>query len=507
VPTAPHGPATYLNATRRAHELSALADGEQLDLLVIGGGVTGAGVALDAQTRGLKTALLERRDLATGTSRWSSKLAHGGLRYLAQGHPGIAWESARERHWLATHIAPHLIRALPQLSPRSALIETGIRLGDGMRALAGTSRHRLPRTRRISAEEAQRLAPALAPGHGPAILHWDGQLEDDARLVIAIARTAAAHGAKVITYAEVDAITANGATARDGLTGQSFEVKARHVINATGVWAGRLVEGIALKPSRGSHVLVDAGRLGNPQASVNIPIPGHFGRFVFAIPRLDGLVMIGLTDDPYTSDELPDAPRPTENDIRFLLETVSTALAAPLTEADVVGSFAGLRPLLDSGEQQTSDLSRRHAVIVDSATNAVTVVGGKLTTYRRMAQDAVDTIAARPDISAGPCITQRQPLVGAGELPADAPPRLIRRFGSEAAELARGDIDPIAPGLPALHVELRVAVEREGALTADDILDVRTRLGLVPKWRAQAAAAAEEAVYAMSSSRPTISSA
>jgi glycerol-3-phosphate dehydrogenase len=124
-----------------------------------------------------------------------------------------------------------------------------------------------------------------------------------------------------------------------------------------------------------------------------------------------------------------------------------------------------------------------------------------------MAQDAVDTIAARPDISAGPCITQRQPLVGAGELPADAPPRLIRRFGSEAAELARGDIDPIAPGLPALHVELRVAVEREGALTADDILDVRTRLGLVPKWRAQAAAAAEEAVYAMSSSRPTISSA
>jgi glycerol-3-phosphate dehydrogenase len=504
---APSGPPTYLNAARRERELAALADGEQLDVLVIGGGVTGVGVALDAQTRGLKTALLERRDLATGTSRWSSKLAHGGLRYLAQGHPGIAWESARERHWLATHIAPYLIRALPQLSPRSALIETGIRLGDGMRALAGTSRRRLPRTRRISAEEALRLAPALAPGHGPAILHWDGQLEDDARLVIAIARTAAAHGTKVITYAEVDAITASGATAHDGLSGQSFEVKARHVINATGVWAGRLVDGIALKPSRGSHVLVDAGRLGDPRASVNIPIPGHFGRFVFAIPRPDGLVMIGLTDDPYTADELPDAPRPTDEDIRFLLKTASTAFATPLTEADVMGSFAGLRPLLDTGEQQTSDISRHHAVITDPSTNAVTIVGGKLTTYRRMAQDAVDAIGARANVEAGPCVTQRLPLVGVGELPAGAPPRLVRRFGSEAAELARGDTGPIAPGLPALHVELRAAVEREGALTAGDILDVRTRLGLVPAWRAQAAAAAEEAVYAISSSRPTISSA
>jgi glycerol-3-phosphate dehydrogenase len=498
---APSGPRTYLNAARREHELAELADGEQLDVLVIGGGVTGAGVALDAQTRGLKTALLERRDLATGTSRWSSKLAHGGLRYLAQGHPGIAWESARERHWLATQIAPHLIRALPQVSPRSPLIETGIRLGDAMRALAGTNRQLLPYTRRISAEEARRWAPALAPGQGPAILHWDGQLEDDARLVIAIARTAAAHGAKVITYAEVDAITASGATAHDALTGQSLEVKAHRVINATGVWAGRLVDGIALKPSRGSHVLVDAARLGSPRASVNVPIPDQFGRFVFAIPRPDGLVMIGLTDDLHTGEELPDAPQPTEADIRVLLETASTAFATPLTEADVVGSFAGLRPLLDSGERQTADISRRHAVIVDKSTNAVTIVGGKLTTYRRMAQDAVDAITDRP------CVTQRLPLVGAGELPAGVPSRLARRFGTEAAELASGDTNPIAPGLPALQVELQAAVEREGALTADDVLDVRTRLGLVPAWRTLAAAAAEEAVYAISSSRPTISSA
>jgi glycerol-3-phosphate dehydrogenase len=500
----PHGPPTYLNAARRERELNALSEGETVDVLVIGGGVTGAGVALDAQTRGLTTALLERRDLATGTSRWSSKLAHGGLRYLAQGHPSVAWESARERHHLATYIAPHLIRALPQLSPPSPLIETGVRLGDAMRALAGTSRKRLPCARRISAEEARRWAPALAPEHGQAILHWDGQLEDDARLVIAIARTAAGHGAKILTYTEVDAITATGVSAHDALTGRTFEVRARRVINATGVWAGRLVGGIRLKPSRGSHVLIDAGRLGDPRASVNIPIPGHFGRFVFAIPRPDGLVMIGLTDDPHESDDLPDAPQPTHDDIRFLLETASTAFGTtPLTEQDVVGSFSGLRPLLASADQEnpTSDISRAHQVIADPDTNAVTIVGGKLTTYRRMAQDAVDAITDRR------CVTERLPLVGAGEKPTGAPPRLIRRFGSEAAELARGDTDPIAPGVPALNVELQAAVEREGAMTAADVLDIRTRLGLVPAWREQALAAAEEAVYAISSSRPTISSA
>ncbi|HTX45754.1 MAG TPA: glycerol-3-phosphate dehydrogenase/oxidase [Solirubrobacteraceae bacterium] len=499
---APTGPSTYLNAARRAKELSELADGETVDVLVIGGGVTGAGVALDAQSRGLKTALLERRDLATGTSRWSSKLAHGGLRYLAQGHPGVAWESARERHWLATQIAPHLIRALPQLSPPNGLVETGIRLGDGMRALAGTSRRRLPCTRRISAEEAQRWAPALASEHNRgAILHWDGQLEDDARLVIAIARTAAAYGARILTYSEVEQITDTGVSAKDVLTGDEFTVKARHVINATGVWAGRLVNGVRLAPSRGSHVLIDASRLGDPRASVNIPIPGHFGRFVFAIPRPDGLVLIGLTDDPYTGDELPDAPQPTSEDIRFLLEMTSTAFSTPLTEQDIVGSFAGLRPLLDTGEQQTSDISRSHAVITDPDTNAVTIVGGKLTTYRQMAQDAVDAISDRD------CITQRLPLVGAGERGASAPARLIRRFGSEADEISEGDTEPIAPALPALKAELTSAVEREGALTAADILDVHTRLGLVTAWREQALAAAEEAVYAISSSRPTISSA
>ncbi|HEV3055666.1 MAG TPA: glycerol-3-phosphate dehydrogenase/oxidase [Solirubrobacteraceae bacterium] len=492
----PEGPTTYLNAARRRAELDAIADGERLDLLVIGGGVTGAGVALDAATRGLKVALLERRQLATGTSRWSSKLAHGGLRYLAQGNPGVAWESARERQLLATYIAPHLIRALPQLTPASALFETGIRLGDGMRALAGTSRERLPCARRISSEEAQRWAPATNPA--PAILHWDGQLEDDARLVIAIARTAAAHGAQIITYAEVDRLTDTGGDATDVVTGNAFSINASHVINATGVWADRLVGNVKLRPSRGAHILVDAARLGDPRASINIPIPGHFGRFVFAIPRTDGLVMIGLTDDPHEGTAIPDAPQPTERDIDFLLETSSTAFPMPLTRDDVVGSFAGLRPLLDTGERQTADISREHTVTKDPETNAVTIVGGKLTTYRRMAQDAVDAVSDLP------CRTQRLPLVGAaapGTQPRRAaegvPARLRRRYGAEAEEIAalaarRPELlEPIAPGLPALAVEVVVAVEREGALTSADVLDVHTRLGLVPTWRAAALHAAE----------------
>jgi glycerol-3-phosphate dehydrogenase len=502
---APHGPATFLTGARRARELEQLVDGEAVDLVVVGGGVTGAGVALDAATRGLSVALLERRDLATGTSRWSSKLAHGGLRYLAKGQFGVAWESARERHRLAGAIAPHLIRALPQLTPvfgrmpppLALGLESGIRIGDAMRAISGTSRRRLPPMRRIGAAEAMLWAPALSPTRlRGAILHWDGQLEDDARLVVALARTAAAHGARVVTYAEVERIEPDRVTARDAIGDQRFEVRARHVINATGVWADQLVEGIRLRPSKGSHLLVDARRLGGPGASVNVAVPGHFGRFVFAVPRADGLVMIGLTDDPYAGP-IPDAPVVTREDEEFLLATASRAFSVPLTVDDVVGRYAGLRPLLDTGHSEpasdTSDISRAHAVIEDPSSRAVTVVGGKLTTYRQMAQDAVDVIAARPGVEVGACRTAALPLVGAQQRPARAdariPPRLVRRFGAEApaiAALADGRpelLEPLAPGLPALGVEVLAAVEREGALTIGDVLDVRTRLGLVPAWR------------------------
>ncbi len=507
---APQGPASHLNAERRRRDLDALAGGLEVDLLVIGGGVTGTGVALDAVTRGLSVALLERRDLAHGTSRWSSKLVHGGLRYLARGQFNVAWESARERSALAGLIAPHLIRALPQLIPvrggsgRTGLMEAGIRAGDAMRALSGTSRRRLPAMRRIGAAEAHLWAPSLSEaGLRGAILSWDAQLEDDARLVVALARTAAAHGARVITYCEVAEVCDGGARVHDVCSGDRFDVTASHVVNATGVWAGGLAPQVALQPSRGSHLLVPAARLGRPRAMLNVPHPTHLGRFVFAIPRPDGLVMLGLTDEPIEPGEIPDAPAVPAEDEAFLLRSLSAALDVDLSSADVVGRFAGLRPLLAGQAGSTADLSRRHAVFEDPDGGLITVVGGKLTTYRRMAETAVDRVAARHSAPLLPCRTRSIQLVGApAPGRADAghgePAGLWRRFGTEAEELLAVAVhrpelrQPVIPGTDVLALEWLAAVEREGALTLDDVLDRRCRLGLVPAWRAEAAEAAAD---------------
>lgn len=468
-----------LDRARRARDLEALAGGLELDVLVVGGGVTGAGVALDAASRGLRVALLERRDLANGTSRWSSKLAHGGLRYLTRGQIGVAWESARERAILMDRTAPHLVRPLPMMLPLTAdvrphagvALETGIRLGDRLRFAARTSRHRLPPTRRISAEEARRWAPELrAGGLRGALLHWDGQLEDDARLVVALARTAAAHGARVVTYCSV---SDDGAKARDELTGSEFDVHARHVVWATGVWTPT----VDLVPSRGSHLLVRAERLGDPRAAVSVGVPGSFGRFVFAVPRPDGLVLVGLTDEPHAGS-IPDAPEVSPGEETFLLETLSRALDVPLGPADVVGRFAGLRPLLAGADpaRPSADLSRRHAVIRDG--DQVTVVGGKLTTYRRMAQEAVDLLSDRP------CRTHRLALVGAGAVPGGVPARLARRYGAEAGRVAGLGTEAVVPGVPLLRGEVRFAAHAEGALCADDVVHRRSRAGLVDEWSA-----------------------
>jgi glycerol-3-phosphate dehydrogenase len=354
-----------LNAVRRSRELAALANGEAVDVLVVGGGITGTWTALDAASRGLSVALVERGDLAQGTSRWSSKLAHGGLRYLAHGEVGLAWESARERAVLMDVSAPHMIRALPMLIPLGAQVsraaglklEAGLRFGDRLRAAAGTSRRRLPPARRISAEEALRLAPALDPsGLRGGLLHWDGQLEDDARLVVAVARTAAAHGARILTYTRVTALGAEGATVHDARGDATFELRARHVVNATGVWAGELSGGVALRPSKGSHLLVRSDALRQPRVAVNAPLPGSGGsRFVFAVPWPHGLVMIGITDESFEG-LIPDEPTVTPEEERFLLEGASGVLQQPLSAADVVGRYAGLRPLLASGDEATADL-------------------------------------------------------------------------------------------------------------------------------------------------------
>ncbi|MGH7723216.1 MAG: glycerol-3-phosphate dehydrogenase/oxidase [Candidatus Dormibacteria bacterium] len=489
-----------LNARQRSTDLERIATRE-LDVLVIGGGITGVGVALDAASRGLRTALVERRDLANGTSRWSSKLVHGGLRYLRHGQVGVAWESARERHILMTTTAPHLVRAMPfvaalndTLPPLGGLLtEAGVRAGDLLRLASGTRRHRLPAPRRISAIEARRLIPALRPDDlRGGVLFWDGQLEDDAHLVITVARTAAAHGAAVITHCTAVAVDRGQVAVRDELSGATVEVRARTVVNAAGVWAGTVDPTVRLRPSRGAHLVLDSTDLGDPRAALIVPVVGESARWVGATPTGDGRVIVGVTDDAY-SGPLDDEPTVSAAEEGFLLGTLSRALRRPLTSRDVLGRYAGFRPLLDTGAASTADLSRRHAIIESADGHLLTLVGGKLTTYRRMAEDAVDRIVRRH--GGGPSRTGRLPLIGASPAIQDGstlPVRLLRRFGAETqavAALSDGDpslLLPLFPGTPVLGVELLFGVQHEGAMDMDDLLDRRVRLGLVPAERRRA---------------------
>src|SRR4051794_950722 len=412
-----------LTAARRLADLEALRDArEPLDVLVVGGGVTGAGVALDAAARGLRVALVERRDFAWGTSRWSSKLVHGGLRYLAQGAVGIAMESARERHVLLTRTAPHLVRPIVQALPLTPALgsraerETrmGLMLGDGLRRAAGTSPRELPRVRRVDSDALLRLAPGVArAGLRGGLVSWDAQLEDDARLVVGLARTAAAHGARVVTRCGALQLAGDGARLRDELTGEAFDVRARAVVNATGVWAGELVGDLRLRPSLGTHLVVSLDRLGGLAGQLSVIVPGERNRWVFALAQRSGLAYVGLTDEA-APGPIPDVPVAPESDIMFLLQTLSATLQTPLTRDDVLGTYAGLRPLVEGDGEKTADLSRRHAVIRGDG-GLVSVVGGKLTTYRRMAEDAVDAAVQAGGLGAkaGPCRTRDVPLVGA----------------------------------------------------------------------------------------------
>lgn len=494
---------TSLNARRRATDLDTVAGGEQVDLLVVGAGVTGTGAALDAASRGLSVCLIDAHDLAFGTSRWSSKLVHGGLRYLASGDVGLAYESAAERGILMTTVAPHLTRALPQLVPLHRKVsgrDAGIALaglvaGDLLRRAATTSSKLLPAPRRISVAEALALAPGLRrQGLRGGLLSFDGQLTDDARLVVALARTAAGFGAKVLTRVRATALHGNGADVRDELTQVDFQIRARAVLNATGVWAGELVDSVRLRPSRGTHLVLDAGPLGVRDTALTVPIPGATNRFVLLLPQDDGRLYLGLTDEPVTGP-VPDVPEVPESDVDFLLSVAGSVLDRPPTRADVLGAFAGLRPLVARpGSTRSADLSRHHAVLT-SPDGIVTVVGGKLTTYRRMAEEAVDAVLATRGLQAGPSRTRRTPLVGAADRRAlsavDAPLRLVSRYGMEAGRLvALGELDPdLAAEVGALGVtaaEVVWAVRHEGALTVDDVLDRRTRIGLVPADRAAA---------------------
>lgn len=498
-----------LNAGRRTRELAEAADGRVVDLLVIGLGATGAGVALDAATRGLNVVAIDAHDIAFGTSRWSSKLAHGGLRYLASGQLGIAHESAVERGILMTTTAPHLVRSVRWVVPHyrtgsrreNFLTMGGFVAGDVLRRAARTPSSVLPRPQRLSAADAVRLAPGIRQADLiGASLGWDGQLVDDARLVTAIARSAALYGARVLTRVRAVETTGGGARVQDELTGEQHVIKARAVINATGVWADQLDPRIHLRPSRGTHLVVRSAALASMDCVVNAQVPGHFGRFVFTLPQLDGTTYIGLTDEPADGD-VPDMPTPTDSEIDFLLDTINPVLATTLTRKDVIGTFAGLRPLLEA-DGDTSDISRRHAVLT-APDGLVTVVGGKLTTYRRMAQDAVDAAVEARSLTAGPCVTAATPLVGAEAGPAtpETPDRLQRRYGSEAATVLSDDPsrnEPISADIPTTPAEFDFALRHEGALDVGDLLDRRTRIGLVPADRAVAETVAQEAVSAYS---------
>jgi len=494
---------TSLNAARREQDVAALAAGEVVDVLVVGLGVTGAGTALDAASRGLRVAAIDAHDLAFGTSRWSAKLIHGGLRYLAKLQVGVAYESAVERHVLMTRTAPHLIRPLPIVVPHAASVSRSANAfaaaaaaaGEVLRFAAGTPRRVLPKPRRLSTVETTALVPALrSAGLSGALMCWEGQLCDDARLVVGLARAAAGLGARIVSRCRAVALAGDGAQVRDELTGASFGINARAVVNATGVWAGTLAPQVALRPSRGTHVVLPGEALGGLGVGLMVPTPGEVNRYVFALPHGDGRVHVGLTDEPLDGP-VPDVPEAPESDIAFLLDTLNLSLERQLRRDDVLGAYAGLRPLLDTGTGRTADLSRRHAVIT-GPDGVVTVVGGKLTTYRRMAADAVDAVVSGRGLAAGHSRTKWLPLPGAAPAErlatVDAPRRLVARYGTEApAVLAEAGEDerlrsPVVPGSPVTGAELLWAVRHEGALDVDDLLDRRTRIGLVPAERAAA---------------------
>jgi glycerol-3-phosphate dehydrogenase len=502
---------------RRADALAAIAS-ERFDVLVIGGGITGAGVALDASSRGYSVALVERADYASGTSSRSSKLVHGGLRYLQSFDLGLVREALLERRLMA-RLAPHLVRPLPMIvaafqgAHPDRLVGIGLNMYDVMAVpLRGRRRGRdaqidqseaawsPDRHRIISGEEVSALLPALA-GREPTggYLFYDCQT-DDSRLVLTVLGEAERFGAVCANRACVTALRrgADGVTVvsvHDRAGDERFEVRADNVVNATGVWADRIVPGELhaeaelpqIVPSRGTHVLLPE-RLLPLRAGAIVPVAD--GRSIFALPWL-GRSLVGTTDNTY--DGAIEHVRPSGDDIAYLLGAVNEFFGCALTPADLTGAYAGVRPLISSGDSRRSvDISRREELF-ETSSGVITITGGKLTTWRRMAKLAVDRLVAR-DGRQAPCRTQEIPLgapVDPEHLPRvagvaeDAYAALAGRYGHAAADvLALADDDPslarpIVLGQPDLLAEARYAAASEQAGSVGDVLLRRTRLGLL----------------------------
>jgi glycerol-3-phosphate dehydrogenase len=514
----------------RSDAIRRLGD-THFDLVVVGGGITGVGCALDAASRGLRTALVERDDFASGTASKSSKLVHGGLRYLQQGDVRLVYEALAERQRLRRN-APHLVKVLPFLIP--VLSKEGVvsrklarAMGSAMWMYDLTGGLRIGKLhKRISAEEALAHFPTLPADHlMPSYLYYDAQA-DDARLCVTVARTAALHhGAVAVNGAEVTGMRKDHSGCVRGVTvtvdGRSIEVTTDAVVNATGVWADhvRALDELdaphTIRPAKGIHITVPWHKVRNDIAAV-IPVPGD-KRSVFVVPWGD-FTYVGTTDTDY--DGPIDDPQCTAADVAYLLEALNAAITTDVTEDDIVGTWAGLRPLVaDPGASgRTADLSRRHSIHRSEA-GVVTITGGKLTTYREMAADTVDEVL-RHVLDRGAIEraqrhsrTRTLRLHGAegyddlmaeadtiSPLGADVVRHLADRYGSDARivlAIAESDADlagALVPGLPYLRAEAVFGVRYEMARTVDDVLGRRTRARLLARDDSARAATATAAL-------------
>ncbi|HEY5164753.1 MAG TPA: glycerol-3-phosphate dehydrogenase/oxidase [Acidimicrobiia bacterium] len=494
----------------RPEALRRLAS-DPFDVLVVGGGIVGAGCALDAASRGLRTALVERQDFASGTSSKSSKLVHGGIRYLQQREFGLVYEGLAERQ-LALRNAPHLVRVLPFLIPilsKDGLIDPRVAraLGAAMWMYDLTGGLRIHKAhQRVAKARALTLMPTLREDNvASAYLYYDAQA-DDARLTLCLARTAAAHGAAVANAVRVVGVTKDSdgkvTGARVAADDREFEIRARTIVNATGVWSDgvrALDEGTqpaSIRPAKGIHIAVPWSKVRNEIAAI-IPVPKD-RRSVFVVPWGD-FTYVGTTDTDY--DGPIDDPQCTPADVEYLLTALNRAITEPVSTADVTGTWAGLRPLLASASnERTADLSRRHGVRV-STSGVITVTGGKLTTYRRMASDTIDQVGRL----LGRRIRARtKHLLLLGAEGFQAPPatpeaaslheHLAGRYGTEAEHvLALIRENPtwrerLVPGLPYVQAEAIHAARHEMAGTLDDVLSRRTRSRLLARDASRAAA-------------------
>lgn len=480
-------------AISRRAQLARLAQAERWDLVVVGGGATGTGLALDAAARGLSVALFERHDFAKGTSSRATKLVHGGVRYLAQGDIALVREALQERSLLLAN-APHLAQRLPFIMPSYRWWESGF-YGAGLKAydlLAG--RRSLGGTEFLSAARTRELLPGVAPrGLAGGVKYWDGQF-DDARLAVLLARTAAARGALVLNHCPVTALVreggkVQGVVVRDAVGGQTYTVAARCVVNATGVWVDALrdMDGDPgapahkplVAPSQGVHLVVERAFLPGSHALL-VPKTAD-GRVLFAVPWL-GKTILGTTDTP--RDRVEVEPRPLREEVEFILDEAAHYLAKAPTRADVRSVWVGMRPLVkpaDEDSEDTKALSREHSVLI-SPSGLVTVTGGKWTTYRAMVEDVLARCMAQgllPRRAGG--ATERLALLGAAPgRPLSEPPG-EHLYGSEAATLhglpGAGHWlwrDGAQGGLSEAMV--RFAVRYEMALDVEDVLARRCRL-------------------------------